>query len=182
MRHPVAGALAAVAVALVLVLPAGAVPPPPTMPNPIKNQSFERDFDFWTVDTTTSGGTATILSGQVQHGGGFKFARLVAEDAGVPTTVEQTFNALAFTRILGYARFNDAEGGSCTFDDSAFVEIDGNPVFQASSCTTGSTGGVFWTYDVSPGIHTIVGGVMNAVDSDVDSSLDLDGPNVVNMP
>jgi hypothetical protein len=99
--------------------------------------------------------------------------------------IDQTFNGAAGLTVTGFARFNDGEGGpgSCTFTDSALVAIDGTPVFQADSCTTGSTGGVVWTYVLTTtGSHTIHGEVQNGTDDIADSSLDMDAPLLFKVP
>ena len=166
--------LVAFAATIALVVPAGAAPPPP-FAGP-KNASFEGGFGWWTV-TVPAGASATILPGQVLPGGGMRFARLKTDGPGGGASVDQTFDGTAGSVVTGYARFNDAEGGSCTFVDSAVVSIDGIPVFMADSCTTGSTGGVMWTYTLPfTGSHTIHGDVQNGTDDAVDSTLDMDAP------
>jgi hypothetical protein len=174
---------AAVAATIIATLPAGAAPPPP-VPGP-KNPSFEGGFGQWTVDLT-SGGTAVILPGQVRPGGGSRYAQLTAESPTIPTSVSQTFTGTAGTTVTGFARFNnndESPGPFCSFDDSAQVTIDAVPVFQASSCTTGDTGGVIWTYVLpSTGSHTIVGEVVNFFDTIADSSLDMDAPVIYKVP
>ena len=109
-----------------------------------------------------------------------------ARPASNPIAVDQTFDGLAGGTVTGFARFNDAElkaGDSCGFVDTALVEIDGNPVFEADSCTTGGTGGVVWTYVLtSTGSHTIHGEVQNGVDDILDSSLDMDAPLTAKVP
>jgi hypothetical protein len=171
----------AIAATSVLVLPAGAAPPPPVA-GP-KNPSFESGFTWWTV-TVPAGASATIMAGQVRSGGGSKFARLKTDGPGGGASVDQTFAGTAGTVVTGYARFNDGEGGpgSCVFTDSATVTIDGNPVFLADSCTTGSTGGVIWTYTLAfTGDHTIHGDVQNGGDSSFDSTLDMDAPVIYKL-
>jgi hypothetical protein len=169
----------ALAVTTFLVLPAGAAPPPPVA-GP-KNPSFEGGFAQWTV-TVPVGASATIVAGQVRQGGGSRFARLKTDGPGGGASVDQTFAGTAGSTVTGFARFNDAEGGSCVFIDSATVTIDGNPVFLADSCTTGSTGGVIWTYTLAfTGLHAIHGDVQNGLDSLVDSTLDMDAPVIYKL-
>jgi hypothetical protein len=171
---------AAVAATIIATLPAGAAPPPP-VPGP-KNPSFEGGFGQWTV-TVPAGASATIVPGQVRQGGGSRFARLKTDGPGGGASVDQTFPGTAGSTVTGFARFNDAEDGSCTFIDSALVDIDGTPVFMADSCTTGSTGGVIWTYTLAfTGDHTIHGEVQNGSDDLVDSTLDMDAPVIYKVP
>ncbi len=90
------------------------------------------------------------MPGQVRQGGGQKFARLNSDVPGGGAIIDQVFSGTAGTTITGFARFDNAEvDGECTFVDTALVAIDANPVFQADSCTTGSTGAVVWTYTLT---------------------------------
>jgi hypothetical protein len=174
--------LVAFAATIALVVPAGAAPPPP-IAGP-KNPSFEQNFNYWTV-TVPVGAAASIVPGQVRQGGGTRFARLTTDGPGGGASIDQTFNGTAGTTVTGFARFNDGEGGpgSCTFTDSAVIDIDGTPVFQADSCTTGSTGGVVWTYTLTTtGSHTIHGEVQNGFDDLFDSTLDMDAPLIAKVP
>ncbi len=169
----------ALAITATLVLPAGAAPPPP-IAGP-KNPSFEQGLTWWTASDPT---LTAIVPGQVRQGGGTKFVRLTAGAAGVPTAIDQTFTGTAGLTVTGFARFNNEElNGECFFVDAALVEIDGNPVFEADSCTTGDTGGVVWTYVLtSTGDHTIHGEVLNGVDDVNPSSLDMDAPLIAKVP
>jgi hypothetical protein len=177
-------ALVALVVTIALALPAGAAPPPP-IAGP-KNPSFEQNFNFWTVTVPPppTDATATIVPGQVRQGGGTRFARLTTDGPGGGAMIDQTFNGAAGLTVTGFARFNNGElNGECFFVDTALVEIDGNPVFQADSCTTGDTGGVVWTYVLTTtGSHTIHGEVQNGTDSVADSSLDMDAPLLFKVP
>jgi hypothetical protein len=172
--------LSSVAATVVLALPAGAASP---APGP-KNASFEQGLNAWTIDVT-SGGEVRIFAGQIRPGGGTQYARLTPESEVTPTAVEQTFDGAAGSKVTGFARFNnidDTPGPDCFYDDSAQVTIDGTPVFQASSCTTDSTGAVVWTYVLpASGSHTIRGEVVNFDDTAVDSTLDMDAPLLVKL-
>ena len=171
--------LAALAAMIFATLPVGAAPPPP-IAGP-KNPSFEQGFTWWTVPDLV---LSTITPGQVRSGGGTRYAKLTSGAAGVPTVIDQTFNGAAGLTVTGFARFNNEElNGECTFVDTALVSIDGNPVFQADSCTTGDTGGVVWTYVLTTtGSHDIHGEVLNGVDDIADSSLDMDAPLIAKVP
>jgi hypothetical protein len=170
------------ATALALVLPAGALPPPPVA-GP-KNPSFEQNFSFWTV-TVPVGASATIVPGQVRHGGGTKFARLSTDGPGGGASLDQTFNGTAGTTVTGFARFNDGESGvDCpTFNDVAIITIDGNTVFQRDSCgVVGDVGGLPWTYTLTTtGSHTIHADVQNGIDAGFDSTLDIDAPLITKV-
>jgi len=162
----------AAGVAIALALPAGAASPA----GGVRNASFEAGFAQWNV-TIPAGASATIVPGRVRQGGGNWFARIKTDGPGGGASVDQTFWGDAGAKVTGFARFNDAESGSCSFIDSATVEIDGNAVFLADSCTTGSTGAVVWTYTLGyTGYHTIFGTAQNGVDDIVDSTLDMDAP------
>jgi hypothetical protein len=171
--------LAALAAMIFATIPVGAAPPPP-VPGP-KNASFEGGFGWWTVPDLV---LSTIVPGQVRQGGGTRYARLTSGAAGAPTVIDQTFDGAAGGTVTGFARFNNAEiNGECFFVDTALVSIDGNPVFQADSCTTGDTGGVVWTYVLTTtGAHDIHGEVVNGVDDIADSSLDMDAPVIYKVP
>jgi hypothetical protein len=174
----VVSALAALAATIALALPAGAAVPG----GGPRNASFESGFAAWTV-TVPAGALAEIVPGVVRQGGGTKFARLWTDGPGGGASIDQTYPAFAGSQTIGFARFNNGEAnGECTFVDSALVSIDGNPVFEADSCTTGDTGAVVWTYTHTfTGDHTIHGEVQNGVDDIVDSSLDMDAPLVVRI-
>ena len=173
----VVSALAALAATIAVALPAGAAPPG----GGPKNASFESGFAAWTV-TVPAGALAEIVPGVVRQGGGTKFARLWTDGPGGGASIDQTYPASLGSQTIGFARFNSGEGNSCAFDDNALITIDGNTVFEASSCLTGSTGAVVWTYTHTfSGDHTIHGEVQNAVDDVVDSTLDMDAPLVVRI-
>ena len=176
--------LAALAAMVFGTIPVGAVPPPPVA-NP-KNPSFEQGFTWWTVTVPPppTDATATIRPGQVRQGGGTKYARLTTDGPGGGAMIDQTFNGNAGLTVTGFARFIDGEGGpdSCGIFDTALITIDGDPVFEADSCTTGSTGGVVWTYILeTSGSHTIHGEVQNGLDDIFDSALDMDAPLITKI-
>ncbi len=180
MRLAALVSLAAFAAAtVVLALPAGAAPPPPTA-GP-KNPSFEQGLTWWTPSDLT---LTAITPGQVRQGGGTRFVRLTAGEAGTPTAIDQTFNGNAGTTVTGFARFNDEETGvDCPgFNDTALVTIDGNTVFEADSCTLPAPFTVVWTYVLtSTGMHDIHGEVANGGDSSFSSTLDMDAPLIAKV-
>jgi hypothetical protein len=172
-------ALAALAATIALALPAGAAVPG----GGPRNASFESGFAAWTV-TVPAGAFAEIVPGVVRQGGGTKYARLWTDGPGGGASIDQTYPAFAGSQTIGFARFNSGEGGpgSCFFNDTALITIDGNTVFEASSCLTGSTGAVVWTYTHTfTGDHTIHGEVQNGFDDLFDSTLDMDAPLVVRI-
>lgn len=167
MRKFMALAVAACA-ALAVTVSASAVP------CCITNGSFEDaggSLNGWT--TSLSGGAAGIFAGGVP-GGGSSHARVTAGSADTWQSLSQSFFAPA-GRVFGWARFNDAEGGDCDFNDQAQVVVDGTVVWSASTCTTSSTPWQLWSKQVfHGGTHNVTVRVANGGDSLVSSSVDSD--------
>jgi len=175
-------AVAAIAIAAIFALPAGALPPP----SPIVNGSFETgDLTGWTA-TVPVGGSATVVPGGVD---GLFTAELKTDGPGSYTTLSQVIPGLgggfgSVNKLKGWANFVDSEGGSCIFNDNAQVLVDRivagfvastTTVFSASSCSTGSTGWVQWSYSVpGQGAYRIRARIANGGDSVVDSFLYVD--------
>jgi hypothetical protein len=175
------GALAAIAAAIVFALPAGAASP---ATSPIVNGSFETgDLTGWTATLGVGGSASVVMPGVVVIGTGVFAAQLVAT-ASISQVVPKLGGGGTVNKLRGYASFVDAEGGSCTFNDIGRVLVQrivaGSvastaTVFNASSCATGSTGWVQWSYTIpGQGAYRITATAANGGDDIISSELFVD--------
>ena len=146
------------------------------------NPSFETgDLSGWDV-YIPPGGYAFASSGYMSYypKDGLYFAQLKTNGGGSYTTVSQTFNASAGSKISDWAFFYTED--FMPYNDDAYVRIidsDGNVVdtpFEASVSTIGTTPWTYWEYTFThAGTYTVEARVANNRDPQTDSYMGLDG-------
>lgn len=153
----------------------------------LRNGSFEDgNLGGW-LSFVPVGGLNSVVAGGAPGAGAFH-ARLKTDGPGSYATLSQAVTLAAGETISGSARFNNAEGNTCFFNDNAQVQIldaAGTTVlatpYAEDSCGTpfGPTPWTSFSFTApSDAVYIIRGRIANAVDSIVDSTLDLDGVKV----
>lgn len=141
------------------------------------NGTFDTNLNGW-----TSNGTVVVAKN-----GTSSYAYLTAGlGNGIYTTLTQTVFLNAGDILSGSADFFSAEASS-TYNDDAYVSINGTKVFVSSVQAVGSkvtsTGWTAFDYKaLTSGNYLISAGVANRGDNSVSSSLGLDNVQVKAVP
>jgi hypothetical protein len=153
------------------------------------NPSFETgDLSGWIKYVPLGGSAAAVpyyYSGSPKYisynpKDGLSFAGLKTNGPGSYTTVSQTFDASAGSKISGWAFFYTED--FMPYNDDAYVRIidsDGNVIdtpFEANVSPVGTTPWTYWEYIFTQaGIYTVEARVANDRDPQTDSYMGLDG-------